>query len=275
MTSSNPQSFIALSLVALAVSACGPPEPTVRPTDRPIDRTANARPAVDTSGWHRIGAFSTTYRPEERERAHNIALSARALDGAILEPGKVLSFNRATGARTPARGYKVARTLDAAGSRPDVGGGVCLVSSVVHAAALSADLRIEERYPHTRTLPYTRAGLDATVDYGAKDLKIRNIHRFPVQLRVHLAGDRVIAELRGAAPLDYEVRLVTEGGDVRTDRRVLRVPEAGAGRSGHAQETYVVRTFREHVREGTTVARELLYTDGYPSQLPADESAPR
>jgi len=256
----------ALLLTLAIATGCSRAEPRDGASPAPRRTAQKPRKArADTTAWVRLAAFSTSFKTEETDRVANIALAVKAVDGAVIAPGDVFSFNRATGPRTRDRGYRLARTLDAAGYRPDLGGGVCLVSSVLHAAALEADLTPVERHPHTRTLPYTRAGLDATVDYGAKDLRLRNTHAFPVALRALVHGDRVVVEVKAPTALGYEVRLVVEGGDVRSDRRVLVIPTEGPGTSGPAQTTFVMRTFRERLRDGVLVSREPLYTDGYPA----------
>jgi len=55
-----------------------------------------------------------------------------------------------------------------------IGGGLCQVSTTLYNAALLADLQIFERHNHLLSVPYVSPGRDATVSYGARDLKFRN-----------------------------------------------------------------------------------------------------
>jgi len=114
------------------------------------------------------------------ERTTNLELAAYRLDGVMLFPGEEFSYNDAVGERTLEAGFKKAKVIDSHGYTEGIGGGICQVASNLHAAALMAGLDISERYPHRFRVKYMPPGLDATVDYGKKDLKIVNNTLFPV-----------------------------------------------------------------------------------------------
>src|SRR5207248_1574232 len=50
-----------------------------------------------------VGSYETIYGGDAN-RVHNVQLVARLLDGKLIAPGATFSFNRATGARTAAKG---------------------------------------------------------------------------------------------------------------------------------------------------------------------------
>ncbi len=54
-----------------------------------------------------IGTYSTT-TTANKDRNKNIELAAEALNGLILQPGEEFSFNKATGERSEAKGYRPA-----------------------------------------------------------------------------------------------------------------------------------------------------------------------
>jgi vancomycin resistance protein YoaR len=149
----------------------------------------------------------------------NAALAAKALESVVLLPGEVLSLNQALGKRTAGKGYGAAPVF--INQRADValGGGICPVASAVFQAAALADLEIVERHPHSRRVRYAQPGLDATLNWGTKDLKIRNNSSAPVVFRVTGTNRQVTCLVIGA-PLARNVRLVTQ-----SDRsgRTLRV----------------------------------------------------
>jgi vancomycin resistance protein YoaR len=64
----------------------------------------------------------------------------------------------------------------------EYGGGICQVSSTLHAAVLGAKLQIDERHEHGRRVWYIKKGLDATVDWGTKDLKFTNNRDEPIYI---------------------------------------------------------------------------------------------
>ena len=60
-----------------------------------------------------MASFVTRYDLEGRAapRAHNVALAAQHLDGAIIAPGETLSFNQTVGERSAERGYEAAPVI--------------------------------------------------------------------------------------------------------------------------------------------------------------------
>ena len=105
---------------------------------------------------------------------NNAALAAAALNGLSLEPGEMLSFNEAVGARTQERGYQAAPEPAYGENISGVGGGVCQVSTALYRAALLADIDIAERNAAVRPVSYCPMGQEAAVSGQGLDLKIVN-----------------------------------------------------------------------------------------------------
>ena len=174
-------------LLALAVWAAGP------------------WPAVGGSSTERfsvlVASYTTEYPLTQVGRSWNIALAARHLDGALLAPGQVLSFNQRVGPRGMEEGFRPAPELLNGDRVEGIGGGVCQVASTLYAAALDAGWVIESRAPHSRAAGYVPLGRDATVSYESDiDLKLRNDLPFSILVRVRAEGGRLTVELR--APQD-------------------------------------------------------------------------
>lgn len=121
-----------------------------------------------------LGAATTFFDDTQINRSQNIYLAADALHGSIIRPGEIFSFNTTVGPRTAARGYRQAVIFS--GGRPVLGygGGVCQVSTTLYQAVLAAGLPVVERYPHSLPVSYAAAGRDATVVWGAQDMRWRN-----------------------------------------------------------------------------------------------------
>jgi vancomycin resistance protein YoaR len=113
-------------------------------------------------------------------RSQNIRNAAAKIDGVVIAPGQVFSFNERVGARTLENGFAYAPEIQGDEMTTGVGGGTCQVSSTLHIAALFGALQIVERQSHSRPSAYTQLGLDATVSYPKVDLKLRNNMPFPV-----------------------------------------------------------------------------------------------
>lgn len=159
----------------------------------------------------------TYYKQGSSGRAVNIELAARKLDGQVIAPNDVLSFNDVVGKRTVARGFQPATELRNGEVVDGIGGGVCQAAGTLHAAAFFAGFAVEEYQPHSRLnrFAYLRPGLDTMVAWPdnvgeadlerTRDLKIRNPYPFSIVVRTAIlsnAGDarRMLrVDLRGAA----------------------------------------------------------------------------
>ncbi|HMI86612.1 MAG TPA: VanW family protein [Polyangiaceae bacterium] len=130
-------------------------------------------------------------------RAQNIDTAAARLDGVVLLPHELFSFNAAVGPRTVANGFSRGWEIFKGEMVEGIGGGTCQVASTFHAAAFLGGLDIIERLPHSRPSAYITMGLDATVVYPVVDLKIRNPYDFAVVVHSHIEGNTIAFELMG------------------------------------------------------------------------------
>ncbi|TSC54062.1 MAG: hypothetical protein LiPW16_168, partial [Microgenomates group bacterium LiPW_16] len=119
------------------------------------------------------------FRGSIAARVHNISLATLQLNGLLIAPGEVFSFNKAIGEVSATTGYKQAYVIKEKKTVLDDGGGVCQVSTTFFRAALASGLPIEERQAHAYRVAYYEQGgfgpgLDATVYAPRVDLKIKN-----------------------------------------------------------------------------------------------------
>lgn len=125
--------------------------------------------------------FSTS-TVNDKNRGDNIRLAVSKINGLILAPGDVFSFNGAVGPRTADGGYLTAHTYTAGKVVDGIGGGICQVSSTLYNAVLKADLNVVERRNHMFTVGYVPFGQDATVSYGTTDFKFSNSTKWPIKI---------------------------------------------------------------------------------------------
>ena len=116
--------------------------------------------------------FTTTDGNDNRNT--NISQACDNINGTILEPGEVFSFNEVVGQRTYDNGFTTATVIAGGQYEQGLGGGICQVSTTLYNAALKSDLKIVERHTHAWPSEYISPGLDATVDWPALDLKFEN-----------------------------------------------------------------------------------------------------
>lgn len=110
----------------------------------------------------------------------NVHLGAQYLRGTVLKPGEVFSQNHTIGPYSQWRGFKEGPVYLGNQLSTNTGGGVCKIASTLYNVAILCNLPVIERHPHSMPVPYVPYGQDATVNYGAKDIKFMNNLSHPI-----------------------------------------------------------------------------------------------
>lgn len=156
--------------------------------------------AIVTVPPEMIGTYTTEFNPLNLSRSKNLTLAAAALDGKLINPGEVLSYNKTVGPRWPSRGYEKAIIFQNGEMVEDYGGGVCQVSTTLYNAAVAAGLQIVERHHHSLPVPYVPDGFDATVSYGTLDMRFRNSTQDLLSIATAVQGSRLTISLYRIEP---------------------------------------------------------------------------
>lgn len=144
-----------------------------------------------------IGSYSSNFATSSASRASNVKLTAERINGYILMPGDVFSYDKTVGRRTVANGYKEAGVYVGNKVESGVGGGICQTSSTLYSAALYANLEIVQRTSHSLPVAYVPAGQDATIAEGYIDLKIKNSTEYPVKIVAIVSGRNLECRILG------------------------------------------------------------------------------
>lgn len=144
----------------------------------------------------------------EAGKRHNLRLAAPAFDGLALTPARPLSFWRALGPTTAARGFRAGIEVRGGCVVPSLGGGLCLLSNALFTVAVELGWPILERHGHSIALAEPRA-LDATVAWPHVDLRIAPRTGRAV-LAVRVDDDALVVEVWAAAPARAQVAVVVE-----------------------------------------------------------------
>lgn len=144
-----------------------------------------------------LARFSTKYKLAESRRNDNLKLLASRIDGYIMKPGEVFSFNEVSGARSEKEGYKMAHVIMKGEMVDGMAGGACQISTTLHGAAFFAGIEVVKSIPHSRPSTYVTLGLDATVVYPTVDLQLRNTYDFPVVIHYKVARGEAVVEILG------------------------------------------------------------------------------
>ena len=180
--------------------------------------------AADLAGRDvRLGFYRTEYNGGIAGRTTNIHVACRAIDGTVLMPGEVLSFNGLTGERTYKKGYRMAHIFMREAGQTEssivdgLAGGVCQVSSTLYnavrktnLAAVGKPLGIVERSSHSLPVTYVPSGRDATVAWPSKDFKFRNDQNYPIYVRTEVGNGRLTISIWGRVPQNQVVPVSLE-----------------------------------------------------------------
>lgn len=192
-----------------------------------------------------IGKF-TTVTTNTYNANHNMEVALKAINGKIVEPGKNFSFNECTGdSNLASNGYLPASVIENGSYQQGYGGGICQAATTIYNAGIQADMGIVERYPHLWSSPYVYGGLDATIDYGNLDLKLKNESEFQVFFKTYMEGTTLYCEIYGWQNPDFD--------EVRTESHNTWVEG----------EEFGFATQRVYYKNGKEVGREDLPDSTY------------
>ncbi|HHT69967.1 MAG TPA: hypothetical protein GX016_00125 [Firmicutes bacterium] len=230
-----------------------------------------------------IGIFSTRFNAAATDRSYNLKLGADALNGYLIEPGEVFSFNAVVGPREAEQGYREAPIIINDELVPGVGGGICQVSSTLYNAVLLSGLKPVERRNHSLPSAYIGLGRDATVSYGGIDFKFKNTRPEPVMICSRVSGNQLFMAILGTARGEQVYIQTTVEQEIPFPIVYEEDPNLPPGTDTIEEEGkpgYKVSVTRTIRRNGNIVLHEVLSRDTYQPQPeihqvgpPAEEQA--
>ena len=192
-----------------------------------------------------LANFSTNYQASNVNRTTNLILASNKINGTVLMPGEVFSYNKVVGARTIAAGYKEAPIYVSGRVEDGLGGGICQIATTLYNAVVLSNLEIVERSNHQFVPSYIGASRDATVVYGAIDFKFKNNREYPIKIQCSVSGGVANFKIFGLRDEnDYDVEIST---------RVT-------GSTANALYSQGYKTLK---KDGQVVKTEVLSTDTY------------
>ncbi|MHB9024865.1 MAG: VanW family protein [Armatimonadota bacterium] len=147
-----------------------------------------------------LSEFTTSYATSSRSRASNVETATRSINGTILKAGEEFSYNTVVGPRDRDSGFVLAPVIVNGQLVPGMGGGICQVSTTLYNAALLANLQITLRSHHSLAVHYVPLGQDATVAYGALDLRFKNSTAAPIFIEATTSKRKLTMRIFGKGP---------------------------------------------------------------------------
>lgn len=206
-----------------------------------------------------LSTWTTKLNPGERNRTHNIDLASKAVNGTVICPGDIFSYNGVVGIRSAAKGYRDAKIFQSGEVVDGIGGGICQLSSTIYIATLRAGLEPTERYAHRFAVSYTKLGQDATVAWGSLDYKFKNNTEWPIKVAVSRSGGSLKVTIYGTKLDNYTYELSSTQNSVKqykTETKYVQLGSAEAkeheltklgqkkstgGQLGYTSSTYITK----------------------------------
>lgn len=213
-----------------------------------------------------LASYTTRYDISNYNRSNNLSIAARKINGTIIMPGEVFSYNQVVGERTIAEGYKEAGAYAGGEVVQSVGGGICQVSSTLYNTALLANLEITDRSNHAFLTGYVPASRDATVSWGSLDFKFKNTRKYPIKIEssaengiceINIYGIKeeveyeVIIQSKVLSDLPYTVKYI-EDSSIEKGKEVVEQ----YGENGCTSEAYRILKLNGEVISKTLISRD-------------------
>lgn len=135
-------------------------------------------------------------------RIYNVNLTAQKINGVLVPPNEIFSFNQTVGDITAATGFRQAYVIKEGRTVLDDGGGVCQDSTTLFRAVLNAGLPVVKRTAHAYRVGYYEQGfppgLDATVFYPSVDFQFKNDTGRHILIQAYTAGNTLYVDLYGS-----------------------------------------------------------------------------
>lgn len=140
------------------------------------DKPTNSLTETNSLGINELVAVGeSSFKGSPKNRIHNIKVGLDKMKGVIIPPGQEFSFNKYLGPVEEGYGFLPELVIKKTGTVPELGGGLCQVSSTTFRAAMAAGLPITQRKNHSYAVQYyAPQGTDATIYPGMVDLKFIN-----------------------------------------------------------------------------------------------------
>ena len=163
----------------------------------------------DTLFRDRLATYTAAHE-SDADRDVNLSLACKAINGIVLKPGEIFSYNAALGERTEAHGYRPGESYAGNQVVKTIGGGICQVSSSLYYCAMVADLEIISRTNHGFVSTYVPLGMDATVSWGSLDFRFRNNSDNLIRIEAEAEDGNTTVTIYGTDNKDHYVKMEYE-----------------------------------------------------------------
>ncbi len=189
----------------------------------------------------------------QENKATNLALAVKHIDGVIIHPGETFSLWKMVGRTTKRKGYKEGLVIAKGQPSKGIGGGMCQLSNLIHWMVLHSDLTITEHHHHDgldlfpdfgRQIPF---GTGTSISYNYLDYRFRNDTAIDYQLRLAVDDEYLCGELRATEKQPHTFHIhaenehfTREDGVVYRNGQVIR--DTIDPKTGRVVDSQLIRT---------------------------------
>ncbi len=190
------------------------------PNNRTIDLLVDVRnPQIDSTKLDALGIKEVIgegishFAGSAPERATNITVGAKYLNGALIKPHSTFSFLDQIGEISEKRGYQKGYAILADQTVPDVGGGICQVATTTFRAAFYTGSPIIERNAHLYRVSWYEelgepVGFDAAVYEPGVDFKFQNSTDYWMAISAFVKNGNLVVQVYGTKTPGMTVDLI-------------------------------------------------------------------
>lgn len=220
----------------------------------------------------KLAGYTTYFPAGSYARSNNLKIALSYMNGVVIMPGEVYSYNDNIGDTTASKGYQPAATFKGGTTVNEMGGGICQTVSTLYNVALMANLEIIERHQHGLPVGYVPPSRDATVYSPVLDFKFKNNRETPIKivtsftyngsLNVSIYGTKqdndpeVILSQKTTGTIPYTTKYEYDA-SMPAGQQVVVSP----GVNGYTSESYITKKLN-----GQIISSGLLSRDKYNAQ---------
>ncbi len=215
-----------------------------------------------------LAEYETKFNEQQLNRSQNIKIATTKINGTVVLPGEIFSYNNTVGYRTETDGFKLTPMYIGGKLVDGIGGGVCQVSSTLYNAVLCANLEVIERKSHQFLPAYIEVGRDATVADGYIDFKFKNTRKYPIKIICSAQNGVVKVKIYGRKQdTEYDIKIQTVLKEVKPYKTIYEYNRnvkkgenivAQKGKNGYECKVYKVISLN-----GEIISKSLISTDTY------------
>ncbi|RLC38825.1 hypothetical protein DRH27_01350 [Candidatus Falkowbacteria bacterium] len=145
-----------------------------------------------------IGIGHSNFSGSPKNRRHNIAVGAAAVNGTLIKPEEEFSLNTVLGEINAETGYLTELVIKDNKTIPEYGGGLCQIGTTMFRTTINSGLPVTMRRNHSyRVSYYEPAGTDATIYNPWPDYKFINDTPYHILIQSRIEGDNIYFDFWG------------------------------------------------------------------------------